>query len=991
MIRCALVLVSLVATLATATSANAQYFGRNKVRYDKFDFRIVKTEHFDIYYYAQEEEAVRHAARMAERWYARFSSVLEHTFTQRQPVVLYASHPHFAQTNVTPAVPGEGTGGLTERNKSRIVMPFAAGLGATDHVLGHEIAHAFQIDISKRAGRDAFTLPGWFIEGMAEYLSVGPEDAHTAMWLRDAATHKHLPSVEELNQPRYFAYRYGQAFWTYFAARYGDNVLARVLRSKVRNPIKRLEEISGVDSDTLTAQWHESIGNPEGERDSRVISTTRLATFARDGARLHLAPALSPDGRYLMFMSERDRLSLDLFLADGATGKVIRKIVSTAADPHFDSLQYIHSSGAWDPTSTHFAMAALRGGRPVLVIVDVSKPDDRTEIPLDDFGEVYNPSWSPDGERIVFSALKGGLSDLFIFSIATGKVQQLTADPYADLHPAWSPDGRTIALTTDRFTSQIDALNFGALRIGLLDLGTGGIRPLLMDQPKAKQVNPQWAPDGSAVYFISDRNGTSNVYSVDLASGMLRQATDVAGGVTGITSTSPALAVASRAGTLAFSVYRDGRYEIETLAESAAQSGPVVDIAELASENDHSPGALAELLGDSQFGLPAKTNLEPLRYNDRLSLESVAPPFIGAASGGGFGSTVLAAIGLSFADTLRNRQLNTAIRLGNDIDDLALQIAYTNRTGRWDWGAAAGLVPTRFAGARRAIARAQELITRETRSLLYTHQWVKLAAQYNLNRTQRFEFGAGVRRTGLEWQSITRVVSMTERKTISRSLDETRAGRPILLGETDVAFVHDTAVSGPTSPVLGQRLRLGIEPAVGGLLFADLHVDARRYVMPIRPVTLAVRVEHVGRYGPDARDTRLTPLVVTLQSRVRGYSLSSFAMQECGLTATSCSILDELTGSRLALVNLELRAPFFGLFTGDLNYGRLPIEAIAFADAGFLWTPRSGMNAERDRFRSAGAGARVNIAGFVFEVTAARVFDRPDKSWTTSVLLRPGF
>ena len=91
------------------------------------------------------------------------------------------------------------------------------------------------------------------------------------------------------------------------------------------------------------------------------------------------------------------------------------------------------------------------------------KPNDRTEIPLDDLGEIYNPSWSPDGERIVFSALKGGLSDLFIYSFATGKVEQLTADPYADLHPAWSPDGRTIALATDRFTSQIDDSDFGAL------------------------------------------------------------------------------------------------------------------------------------------------------------------------------------------------------------------------------------------------------------------------------------------------------------------------------------------------------------------------------------------------------------------------------------------------------------------------------------------------------------------------------------------------
>jgi dipeptidyl aminopeptidase/acylaminoacyl peptidase len=990
MFRCAVVFVSLAAVLATASIADAQYFGRNKVRYDRFDFRIIQTEHFDIYYYAQEEDAARHASRMAERWYARFSNVLEHTFLHRQPLVLYASHPHFAQTNVTPAVPGEGTGGLTERNKTRIVMPFAAGLDATDHVLGHEIAHAFQIDMVRRAGRDAFSLPGWFIEGMAEYLSVGPDDSHTAMWLRDASAHRRLPTVEQLNQPRYSPYRYGQAFWTYFAGRYGDKVLARVLRSKVRDAVRRLEEVSGVGRDQLTTDWHESVSADNQDRDARVISPTRLATFARDGARLHVAPSLSPDGRYLMFMSERDRLSLDLFLANGETGALIRKMVSTATDPHFDSLQYIHSSGAWDSAGKRFAMATLSGGRPVLVIVDVSQPNDRKEIPLDDLGEIYNPSWSPDGQRIVFSALKGGLSDLFLYSFATGKVEQLTADPYADLHPAWSPDGRTIALTTDRFTSRIDDLYFGALRIGLLDIDTGVIRPLVMDQPRAKQVSPQWSPDGSGVYFISDRDGTSNVYRAEVVSGALRQVTDVPGGVTGITSTSPALAVAARAGTLAFSVYRNGRYEIETLHESAALHGPLVEV-------DHQPetlepaGTLTGLLANSQFGLPAKTTFASTTYNDRLRLEAVAPPFIGAATGSGFGSALRASVGVSFADTLRDRQLQAAVRLGTDVDDLALQVAYTNGAGRWDWGVAAGIVPTRFVGARRAIARAQELITRETRHLLYTHQWAKVAAQYDLNRTQRLEFGLGVRRTGLEWQAITRVIDPAEGRTISRSLDEMRAGRPIVVAETDVAFVHDTAISGPTSPVLGQRLRIGVEPALGGLMFADVHVDARRYLMPVRPVTLAIRAEHVGRYGSDAGDKRLTPLVATLQTRVRGYSLSSFAAEECGVAATTCSPLDELTGSRLGLLNVELRAPIFGLLTGDLNYGPVPIEAIAFADAGFLWTPRSGAPAERDRFRSAGAGARINVGGFVFEATAARVFDRPDKNWTASVLLRPGF
>src|SRR5688572_13558146 len=491
MFRCAVVFVSLAAVLATASIADAQYFGRNKVRYDRFDFRIIQTEHFDIYYYAQEEDAARHASRMAERWYARFSNVLEHTFLHRQPLVLYASHPHFAQTNVTPAVPGEGTGGLTERNKTRIAMPFAAGLDATDHVLGHEIAHAFQIDIVKRAGRDAFTLPGWFIEGMAEYLSLGPEDAHTSMWLRDAAAHGRLPSLETLNDPQYSPYRYGQAFWTYFAGRFGDAMLGQVLRERQRGAIERLEKATGLERAQLAQEWHEAVRVPEETRDAHVISPTRVVTYARDGARLHVAPALSPDGTRLMFMSERDRLSLDLFLADATTGSVIRKMVSMAADPHFDSLQYIHSSGAWDATGRRFAMAALRGGKPVLVIVDVNEEASRTEVPLEELGEVYNPSWSPDGDRLVFSALKGGLSDLFLYSVSTGKVDQLTADAYADLHPAWSPDGHTIALVTDRFTSRLDDLSFGPLRIGLLEVETGLIRPLLVDQTTSKQVSPQ--------------------------------------------------------------------------------------------------------------------------------------------------------------------------------------------------------------------------------------------------------------------------------------------------------------------------------------------------------------------------------------------------------------------------------------------------------------------------------------------------------------------
>src|SRR5262245_5562245 len=180
------VVLASCALLIAAAAAQAQSFGRNKVHYDDFDFQILETEHFDIYYYSAERDAAREAGRLAERWYARLSHTLDHKFKQRQPIVLYASHAQFTETNVIPELLPEGVGGVTEHDKGRIVLPFVAGLGETDHVLGHELVHAFQRDILRDAGRSIAALPLWFIEGMAEYLSVGRIDSNTAMWLRDA-------------------------------------------------------------------------------------------------------------------------------------------------------------------------------------------------------------------------------------------------------------------------------------------------------------------------------------------------------------------------------------------------------------------------------------------------------------------------------------------------------------------------------------------------------------------------------------------------------------------------------------------------------------------------------------------------------------------------------------------------------------------------------------------------------------------------------------
>ena len=501
--------VVLMLTFAAPSTALAQggYFGRNKVQYQEFDFKTLTTEHFDIYFYPQEEEAARIAARLAERWYTRLSTLLAHELRGRQPLILYASGPHFRQTNTIEGELGEGTGGVTEAAKRRIVLPFAGPIEATDHVIGHELVHAFQYDMTNTSTQSgsmsALSLPLWFIEGMAEYLSIGPVDPHTAMWMREATRREKLPEIKDLSDPRYFPYRYGQAVWAFIGGKYGDKVVGDLLRAAIGRSgyDGAFKEILGVDSKELSAQWHAAAlaaYRPIAET-TKMPGAFATPVITRSGNRgqLNVSPEISPDGSRIMFFSERDLFSIDLYMADARTGKIIRKITDTATDPHFESLQFLSSAGAWDSSSKRFVFPGISKGQPVLTIVNVENGKREREIRLADLHEVLNPTWSADGNTIAFSGLVGGLTDLFVYDLRSSSLRRLTTDAYAELDPAWSPDGRSLAFSTDRFTSKLPVLEPGRLRIAILDVASGQVREA-GGFDGAKNISPQWSSDGQS-------------------------------------------------------------------------------------------------------------------------------------------------------------------------------------------------------------------------------------------------------------------------------------------------------------------------------------------------------------------------------------------------------------------------------------------------------------------------------------------------------------
>jgi hypothetical protein len=597
-----------------------------------------------------------------------------------------------------------------------------------------------------------------------------------------------------------------------------------------------------------------------------------------------------------------------------------------------------------------------------------------------------------------------GFTDIFVVDLETENLERLTHDHYSDLQPSWSPDGATIAFVTDRFSTNIATLQYGNYRIGLINVADNEIVPLPAFG-KGKHIDPQWASDSQSLYFVTDVSGISNVYRYEFQGGQLYQVTDMYTGVTGITPLSPAISVASSGTKLVYTAYQLGNYDLYVIDDPAELEGTPIAAAipgvspALLPPKDRSPGLLNVLLDEPELGLVDPVTFEKEDYHAGMSLDFISQPQVGAGVDQ-FGSTFAGGIALFFSDMLGNRNLSGIANIntsnGSLLRSSTLIVGYENRRTRWNWNVQAGQIP--FVIRRFGIRQIGEDLFEQREELQWQiNRQLIAGVSYPFSRNLRWEVSAGFQNIDFANEIRSRIVDGFGNVLADERVDFP-APPAINMGLATTALVYDNSLFGGTGPILGQRYRLDASPRVGDLNYTNLLIDFRKYFMPTRPVTLAARVLHFGRYGSDGEDERLSEPYLGFGSLIRGYNDTSFGFEECGDTFEAdglCPVFDQLFGSRLALANFEVRLPILGFFGVLHSPGVPPVEAAAFFDAGTAWTQdieSELFGGQRDIVTSHGIALRLNLLGLlIMEVDYVHPNNRPEKGWYWQFNLNPAF
>ena len=908
--------------LAAAQTPFYPYYNKNNVHYDRFDWHIYTTDHFEIYYYPELEHHLERVTSYAESAYQKVSSDLKHDLSFKVPLILFKTHSEFEQENVEPGAGQEGVGAFAEPFRDRMLLPIDDPPDRLYGLITHELTHIFEFDIIPQS-LIRRSVPLWVNEGLSEYERADwtPFDL---MQVRDAAVADIVPRMtrEEgygSGGARFLAYNLGHAVFEFIEAKFGQEGIRQFLFALRKSVIGGGEDAYTEAFKMSAEEFDQAFDRYLKERFKPFRDKERPADYGRDLSpnpeRTHFSQAWtiapSPSGDLLAIITiNRKEGELDVVLISAKDGSVVRNLTEGFdKDLGFTNLTQMSVDGfafpwmSWSPKGDRLAYFVRTEKERTLIVQNVLTRKIELRVPMKSVDEPESPSFSPDGRYVAFSGMRGATRDIFTVDLETQEIVNVTTDDFWDYAPSYSLNGRYLI-----YNARVS----GNQKLFRLDLDTK--RKTQITFGTHDEAGAQFIDDHTLVFASTAtdpavplepevaRNGNiHNVWTLDMDTGELRQFTDALGG-----NTSPVVLREGNTHRIAFVSYYKGEHSVRLLDRTEP-------IHSVASSDFGSPGPIIDFQPPLTHSI-VSTNQRRKGAFEKMFLEGRPPVNLGVTNNGDvFGGTEI-----SFGDVLGDKQIN--IFAASISQYRTLSVSYVNLGRRLQY-ALNGFSSTQFFyGSLEGVfydPNLAPLIGRDQAIATRTVRGGTALGLYPFNRYNRVEVSAGVVNLSESYNDPL-LQAYSEDYQAQNGVPVFRSGTMIPLS---VAFVTETTVFREFGPLAGRTMRLAydVSPHVFGTLSRqNLDGDVRYYQRLASTGVLALRARGFKSIGdnPDY-------IYFGGNSEMRGYDYLQFV------------------GQNVVFTNAELRFPIIeaaltpiGVIGG--------VRGVFFANMGAGWFNNTG-------------------------------------------------
>ncbi|MBN1300224.1 MAG: hypothetical protein JW995_03330 [Melioribacteraceae bacterium] len=895
--------VLLIFVLPTVLNAQFYFFGRNKIQYEDFEWKVLKTEHFDIYYYNDFEEMAEIGASYAEKAFEEYKQKFNYIVTYRIPLIFYNTHLHFQQTNTRPGFIPEGVGGFFEFLKGRVVIPFLGSLKSFEHVIRHELVHVFTITklmnsySSHRVAMETYP-PLWFIEGLAEYWST-QWDSQGEMVMRDAVLNGIYNNLYDMQKVHgtFIMYKAGQKFLEFVSEEYGENKILHLLdndwRFKKFNDL--MEFVFGDNIENINSKFEYFLKKNYYplylDHVPHKLNSIKLTEFG-----FNFSPGFYDDGksRSVYFIGNHDGYSSLYRLALDSTFNPIDEpelVIRGEKEAIYESFHLLKPSLAVSSKGI-LAFITKSGANDKIHFYSIEQQELVKRFSNEEIISIQDPDFSSDGTLLIFTGIDWkGYNDLYSYNLHTNELSRLTNDYYSESSPRFNNDDSKIYFISDRTEGIYKQTN----NIFEFDLTTYQIKYQTYLDSDIKTLSVNKFTD--ELFFTSDYDGIEKIWK------LVFDKNEVPAGMLNITSNLTTIfdfifvdsdkIITSAIEEFSFQFYLNEVNEIEDSAETYVTFE--FDIKGRPWEPDK---------------IVITSEKDRYEYGKEYTLDYAVSQVTTDPVFGTRGGALLTLSDLLGDDRYLFLIYNTAEIKDEILKNFNVAISRVNTKFRTNYGYGV----FHFNGRRYDI--------RESEQYFYERSFGGyLSVVYPFSQFQRIESSV--------------VVTNSDKELFSDILR-----RKALLITNTMSFVHDNSIWGPTGPLDGSRFKLLLaytsDVKYSNVNYYSFIADYRNYFRLSYRSALAFRVSLFYNHGKEAR---------------RYFAGGSWDLR--GWRRFS------IRGEKMWLSSIEYRFPLIDQFYMKLPFlslGFANIRGAAFVDAGSAWDEEYN-----DTIGSVGVGFRINF------------------------------